>query len=328
VNFGVLVVGPPEHGVTAAALAQWEFLRLVPGARLVRGLPASSADLPDGPTLVHVTDRLFGADADEAADVVTGWAARKPLVLVLHDLPQPSDGPVNHPRRSRAYRRMADAAARVVVSSRHEERLLAACGSRVRCDVIPLPVPEFGQFPQFPPAPVDPDGRLETVAVLGYLYPGKGHEEVLAALSVLPADVGLTALGRASDGHEDLVDDLSARARAHGREFRVTGWIPDGDLVALLRSAVLPVAPHAHLSASGSLNTWIGAGRRPLAPRSDYVVELLERMPDAVWLYDDLGTALREAWEKPALTWFGGRGRPTVQDTVEDVLRILVEVSR
>ena len=78
--------------------------------------------------------------------------------------------------------------------------------------------------------------------------------------------------------------------------FHLSGYVPDEDLPGLLRSAVLPVAPHEHLSASGSINTWIGAGRRPLVPRSGYALELLERAPGCVWLYDDLRTALRQAW--------------------------------
>lgn len=325
-SFGVLIVGPAEHGVTAAALAQWELLRDDPGAVLVRQLDRfevdpTAAELPAGPLLVHVTDRLFGRDADEAADAVVGLAAARPLVLTLHDLPQPSDGPVNHPRRSRAYRRMADAAARVVVASRHEERLLAACGSSARCDVVPLPVPVF------PPTPApDPSTALAGVAVLGFLYPGKGHELVVDALDVLPPDVGLTAFGRPSDGHEDLVRALEARARDRGRRFGVTGWVPDAELPGLLRSAILPVAPHAHLSASGSINTWVGAGRRPLVPRSDYVEELLERSPDCVLVYDELAPALRKAWEYPDLTWAGSPARPTVAETVDLVRRVLAGV--
>ena len=92
----------------------------------------------------------------------------------------------------------------------------------------------------------------------------------------------------------------------------MTGYVPDDELPALLRSAVVPVAPHEHLSASGSINSWIGAGRRPLVPRSDYVAELEERSPGCVWVYDDLRAALARAWRDPAATWLPGGtpGRP------------------
>lgn len=314
-----LVVGPAEHGVTAAALAQWGILQQDPDVQLVRreGRPdledvlRELGGLPPGPVLVHVTDRLFGRDADEAAAFVEGLAAARSLLLTLHDLPQPSDGPLNHPRRARAYRRTAEAATAVVVASRHEVRLLAACGVSRRVEVVPLPVPRFAPSPA-----VDPWTQPRAVAVLGFLYPGKGHEQVVDALDDLPAGVGLLALGRPSDGHEDLVAQLRRRAHAKGRSVEVTGYVPDAELPALLRSAVIPVAPHEHLSASGSINSWIGAGRRPLVPRSDYVAELLERSPDCVRVYDDLAPALAEVWAKPELGWAEGPGGPTLEETV------------
>jgi len=305
-----LVVGPAEHGVTAAALAQAAALGedgpvLVsrhPGRPGVAELLDAVRAAAPGTVHAHVTDKLFGRTPEEAADVVVALAQARPLVLSLHDLPQASDGPVNARRRTTAYRRMAQAAAAVVVASHHEARLLAACGVDAPPSVVPLPVADLSAL-----APAaDADATPRAVAVLGYLYPGKGHEGVLAALGALPPGVGLTAWGRASEGHDDLIAALTASARALGRPFSVTGYVPDEDLPGLLRSAVLPVAPHEHLSASGSINTWIGAGRRPLVPRSDYALELLERSPGCVWLYDDLATALGQAWADPRATWAAG----------------------
>ena len=323
-----LVVGPAEHGVTAAALAQVAALRAIAPVHLVhRPGPAGLRDAvhaaPPGPLLVHVTDKLFGATPEGAADVVVALARQRPLVLTLHDLPQPSDGPASAPRRAAAYRRMAQAAAAVVVASRHEERLLAACGVDVPCAVVPLPVPELRSAPA-----ADRDAPPRSVAVLGYLYPGKGHESVVAALDVLPAGIGLTAWGRPSAGHEDLVDALSVQARALGRPCSVTGYVPDYELPGLLRSAVLPVAPHEHLSASGSINSWIGAGRRPLVPRSDYVAELVDRSPGCVQIYDDLPTALAQAWADPGGTWLPAdvRPAPTLADTAALLLPVLARV--
>jgi len=328
----VLVVGPAEHGVNGVALAQEAALRAVApgpvhllrrtGRPAVDELRAAVRTAPPGPLLVHVTDKLFGTTPEEAADVVVALAQERPLVVTLHDLPQASDGPRNAPRRATAYRRMAQAAAAVVVASSHEQRLLAACGADVRCDVVPLPVPELRSAPA-----ADPSTPARSVAVLGYLYPGKGHEAVVAALAVLPAGVGLTAWGRPSAGHEDLVEALTAQARALGRPCSVTGYVPDDELSALLRSAVLPVAPHEHLSASGSINAWIGAGRRPLVPRSDYVAELDERWPGCVRIYDDLPAALAQAWDEPASTWLPG-GHPAGHTGVETAALLLPVLAR
>ena len=329
-NTTVLVVGPAGHGVTGTAIAQETALRAIaPGpVHLLRrtGIPdvadvlAAVRAAPPGPVLVHVTDRLFGTTPEDAADVVVALGQERPLVVTLHDLPQASDGPRNAPRRVTAYRRIAQAAAAVVVSSAHEQRLLAACGADVPSSVVPLPVPELRAAPA-----ADPSAPLRGVAVLGYLYPGKGHEDVVAGLDVLPAGVGLTAWGRPSDGHEDLVAALTEQARALGRPCIVTGFVPEAELPGLLRSAVLPVAPHAHLSASGSINAWIGAGRRPLVPRSDYAAELDERSPGCVRVYADLPTALAEAWEDPPSTWLpaGFPTGPTAAATAALLLPVL-----
>lgn len=326
----VLVVGPAGHGVTGTAIAQEAALRTMApgGVHLLRrtGMPdvaelrAALRAAPPGPVLVHVTDRLFGTTPEDAADVVVALAQERPLVVTLHDLPQTSDGPRNAPRRATAYRRIAQAAAAVVVSSSHEQRLLATCGADAPSDVVPLPVPELRAA-----TAVDTSAPLRSVAVLGYLYPGKGHEDVVAALDVLPAGVGLTAWGRPSDGHEDLVGALTGQARALGRPCTVTGFVPDRELPELLRSAVLPLAPHAHLSASGSINAWIGAGRRPLVPRSDYAAELDERSPGCVRVYDDLRTALADAWGDPPSTWLpaGFPAGPTVAATAALLLPVL-----
>lgn len=345
----LLVVGPAQHGVTAAALAQAGVPGPGPAPRTVRrdrvvgpdDLGALVAELRGHVVHAHVTDRLFGASPEEAADVVVALARECRLVVTLHDLPQPSDGTVNHPRRARAYAAVARAAAAVVVSSDHERRLLDRClldtareqDGDVEVTVVPLPVPVLDDPALDDPTPHGPpDAELATgtgdVAVLGFLYPGKGHDAVLEALDGLPATVGLRALGRPSDGHEDLVGQLVARAAALGRRFEVTGYVPDADLPRLLRSVLVPVAPHQHLSASGSIGSWIGAGRRPLVPVSDYARELLGRNPGAVLLYDDLPTALAQAVRDPATTWLdpGFRGRPTLTETVRAVRAVLAGV--
>ena len=91
-------------------------------------------------------------------------------------------------------------------------------------------------------------GAARQVAVLGWVYPGKGHAEVLAALDGLPGDVGLRVLGGASPGHADLLDGLAALARDGGRDLHVDGWVDDDDLPDLLRAVDVPgVRPPARL---------------------------------------------------------------------------------
>lgn len=314
-----LVVGPPEHGVTRYALqlaadaAGREGMTRVdallrPGdvGPVLSRLPADAS-----PVHVHVTDRLFGDSPEQAQGVLTALltTGRRRVSVTLHDLPQPSDGPQSMPRRAACYAAVARAARRVVVSSEHERLLLEDCLRLAGGDGPATPLPEqvavvplaidvgpVGVRP--PPSAGPPD-----VALLGFVYPGKGHEQVLASLAGLPADVGLLALGRASDGHDDLVEQLAATARGLGRRFVVTGWLPDDVLLASLRAVAVPVAAHRHFSASASIPTWLTAGRRPLVPRSRYVGELAARLPGALTVYDDLAGALRVALDQPDTTW-------------------------
>jgi hypothetical protein len=152
--------------------------------------------------------------------------------------------------------------------------------------------------------------------MLGYVYPGKGHDEALGVLHHLPPDVGLTVLGAPSPGHEHLVDELHASATASGRRLRVSGWLPDEDLAAAARTVDVPVAWHRHISASGSIGSWLAAGRRPVVPVHPWTVELERRCPGALLLADDLSTALRACLDDPARTWLapGTRLGPTAPE--------------
>ncbi|MBE8526378.1 hypothetical protein ILP97_54450, partial [Amycolatopsis sp. H6(2020)] len=147
-----VVPGPPEHGVSACALdlaaaLGAPVLRVPDGSALDAALPR----LAGRRVHLHVTDALFGAGPEEAAErVARVGAACAGLSVTLHDLPQPSDGPRNLPRRRAAYAAIAAAAdAGVVVSSRHELALLVEHGTipavpgpggrDPRIAVVPLP---------------------------------------------------------------------------------------------------------------------------------------------------------------------------------------------
>jgi glycosyltransferase involved in cell wall biosynthesis len=189
----------------------------------------------------------------------------------------------------------------VIVSSAHEAELLTAFCPGVRPVAIPLPIDA---------APV---GRTAAIApsadvtVFGYLYPGKGHHAALEALAALAPEVGLTVLGRVADGHADLADDLRRRAAELGRRVTITGWLDDAEVQPRLRAARIPLVGHERMSASGSIGSWLAAGRRPLVPDLPYVRELAERCPGAVTIYPPsvggLSAALARAAADPAGTW-------------------------
>jgi hypothetical protein len=69
--------------------------------------------------------------------------------------------------------------------------------------------------------------------------------------------------------------------------FLVTGSLSDAGLAAAAAAVTVPLAPALRVSASGSLATWLGCGRRPAAARGAYTAEVAARHPGAVDLYDD-----------------------------------------
>jgi glycosyltransferase involved in cell wall biosynthesis len=304
-----LVLGPAEHGVAGHAL-QLAAAAGEPVCHLAAPSPPGADSVLDalrGPAQsrtvhLHVTDRLCGADPETAAELVERIAAHHPLTITLHDLPQVSDGPAGFLRRSAAYRRICAAARGVQVCSHHERELLAAVAT-CACVVVPLPVPRRRMADRVAlDRGVPPTVGVPTVGVLGYLYPGKGHAEVLTALdrSGRP-EVALVALGRPSDGHEWLVDDL--RRLAGRRSLEVTGYLDDAELDRRILDVTVPVMAHTHVSASGSLHRWIGCGRRPVAVANGYTRELAEALPGALTLTTDLCTALGRALDQPETTW-------------------------
>ncbi|WP_256980694.1 glycosyltransferase [Rhodococcus sp. 14-1411-2a] len=291
-----LVMGPDEHGVVRCA-RELASATASPVISYLEQLPLDSA------IHVHFTDRLFGRTAEAAADAFVAFAQRHraPITVTMHDVPQASDGHAFEARK-KCYRRVADCASAVVVSSMHERLLLDDVldgGDDVR--VIPLPIGRAE------PRTEDRVAPRQVVGVLGFVYPGKGHEEVLDAITSLDTDVDFLSIGSASPGHESMIDELGRAAEQLGRSFTSTGFVPDAELNEILRSIAIPVAFHRHVSASGSINSWIAAGRRPLVPRGRYVEEMETNSPGALWIHENsvegLASAMAEALRHPDRTW-------------------------
>lgn len=333
---GVLhvVPGPASHGITRHALQLLEqggapYLRVATGDE-----PSQPEETtpPDGRAAIvdrivgeadgrgvhlHLNDDSLGA---ATVQVVEELAGRLLVSLTLHDLPDPREGEARYDRRARAYARLWRSSVGVVLASQHELRLLEAAARHAGQDpaglspvrVVPLPLTAPGRFV---PAP-DAAGLEPVVAVLGYLYPGKGHEQAVDLAAALGLR-GVVALGTTSPGHKPLADQLRERARALGLDFELTGFLPDDDLLARARRVALPLAWHAHASASGSIGSWLQAGRRPLVADGGWVRELDARCPGSVTVVADeehLAAAGRAALADPTTTFLapGTRLEPTL----------------
>jgi hypothetical protein len=321
-HIALAAVGPRRHGIArlalqiASAAGDVGFGGTVldePDARALESLPGR---LPSPIQLLHlhVNDWLLGTSNCPAGVRFAALAAELAnrgvrLSVTLHDLPQPADGADLNGRRTGSYQAMLNSAVGAVVSSEHERQLLldalATAGptadSTTSIDVIPLPIDRLpGTRASFPA----PGGGRPTVGIFGYLYPGKGHREVLEELAGMDPAIAVVAIGEPSERHDHLLPELKAVADNGGIDFRCTGYLPDDDVPGQLRNVTIAVAPHTHVSASGSINSWIAAGRRPLVPAGRYVEELDRRMPGALWLYPSgqLRRSIERALVEPDLT--------------------------
>lgn len=318
-----VIVGPSRHGVVLHA----ERLAAARGADadVLRAVDAESVGgLAGRHVIMHVTDRLFGASAAEATNAVRALLAEAGRsVVVLHDLPQASDGD-HRDARMRAYAEIAAAADRVVVASEHEATLLRLCGASSEPTVLPLPVSPSPRATR--PSP----GEVPCIVVVGFIYPGKGHDVLIKACARLDSRVRLVNAGGVSQGHEALAQTLAEQAGAAGVEWTCTGWLPDDDLAAWLHRADVGVAPHQHISASGSINAWIEAGRRPLVARSSYAEELLAMTGDGITIVDGTPEAFAEAigtaLADPDTTWrTGPTGQPTPGECAQVLERLAAQ---
>lgn len=293
-----LLLGPDTHGVTRYAGEVAD----AAGARVVRDVRSLE---PGAAVHLHLTDRLLGRDPASAAAAVEDLARRVRLTVTLHDVPQPTDGPV-FAARAAAYGRIVRATRGWATNSRHEHALVGRwSASGATGTVIPLPVPDGSLVPR-PRAPL-PAGE-PVLGVFGFVYPGKGHQQVLRAAAALRRSgtlVRLRVLGDAAPGHADEVAALVRNGRARGVPVEVTGRVPEASLARALRDVTVPVAAHRNVSASGSLNSWIAAGRRPLVREGAYAREMAELRPGTTILFDDatLVPRLQEVLRRPALTW-------------------------
>lgn len=350
-QIALVTCGPVEHGISrfgrslAAAAREEGFTGPVVHEdrplQLISVLDRLSAKV----RLVHLqtNDWLFTDATHRAEDSIRPFARElaergAALSLTLHDLPHRAVSPELYRRRAATYAALATEAVAVIVCSRHERLLLeeAAAATRAAFDqsptkmplveVIPLPVPEMPSVNTHDPTPTSCASTGPTVGILGYVYPGKGHQEVLEELAGL-ADLTVLAIGEPSDGHRAMLPELEALGLARGTGFLTTGFIPDEHLTAHLRSVTVPVAPAEQISASASINSWIAAGRRPLVMAGRYTQELQDRMPGAVTLYrkGELRAKVVGALSDPASTWLppAFRSSPTSGEVASRYLRLL-----
>ncbi|WP_166404836.1 glycosyltransferase family 4 protein [Labedella endophytica] len=340
----LLLHDEPRHGVARYAREVAEEIARLVGRDL--GVAESEWGAGSAPERIHAqfTDRLWARSPEDAAARFVALAAGRQVSVTLHDVPQPSDGHAFE-RRIAAYSVVIGAAELVIVNSRHELALLDEVGLRPAAPVVVAPLPASPAL-HLPPsatrpsvalgegcsardeasgaaesgAPGEPGAATDpTVAVLGYIYPGKGHRETIEATAEAGVPLAVRALGAPSPGHEADAAELVSLGATLGVDVTVSGFLSDDELITEAARVAVPVVAHQHFSASGSINSWVSAGRRPLVLRTRYTEEMDALRPGTLTLVDPSGLAdaIARAHADPASTVLatGTSTRPHLDDT-------------
>ncbi|WP_410628007.1 hypothetical protein [Amycolatopsis sp. cmx-8-4] len=290
--------GPPGHGVVRHA-------RSVARLCASRGV-LESAQEPDL-THAHFTDALFGSTIEEAVRAYLNWAARTshPLVVTMHDVPDPLGGSRRDRARSAGYAAVAAAGDAIVVSAEHEARKVALLtGKPLHHIDLPLPPEPLAA------SCATPAGVTSSLVVLGYVYPGKGHREAIDLAAAVGLDrpggpPAVIAAGAPSAGHRELADQLRRHAGLRRVPLTVTGDLSDSRFAAVARAAGVPLALNRTVSASGSLLSWLSCRRRPVTWTGPYSTEIDRRYPGNLLLgatWSELTDHVRRALADPATT--------------------------
>jgi glycosyltransferase involved in cell wall biosynthesis len=298
-RLGFLHVGRPESGVRRYGQLIADAARQRPHIEVV-DVDAGRLDERTG-HLPSLGRELAAADAVVLQWSRRGWggqgrslirllrfrrAYRGPLVATLHDVFD------REGLRERwidpdawSLRWLGRTADRLIVHSRVElERLAGIVPQRVL-----RVVPHFVEARQLPLEGEAARARLglsgrRVVTLLGFVYGRKGHRYALEALPELPEDVVMVYAGGPVAGRS-YVHDLAVRTAAElrlGERFRITGYLSEEDLETWMAATHLAILPFTDLSASGSLSSWIAAGKPMLATDLPGFREYDERVPGSL----------------------------------------------
>ncbi len=320
-RLGFLHLGRPESGVRrygqliadAAAARPGLTVLQADAGRLDEGsgrLPEAARELRDAQVVVMQWNRRgWGTHGRSLARLLRFRRAwRGGLVVTLHDVFDRS-GLRERYLESDAWslRWLGRSADRLVVHSEVEVERLRGIVPEARTRVIP----HFVERRALALGPAAARARLgladrRIVTLLGFVYGRKGHRYAVEAVPSLPPDVVMVYAGGPIAGRS-FVHDLAlskARELGLGERFRITGYLSEEDLETWMAATHLAILPFTDLSASGSMSSWIAAGKPMLVSDLPVVRELERRVPGSLHLFGPpepgpLAAAINELLAKP-----------------------------
>ncbi|MDQ3448737.1 MAG: glycosyltransferase [Chloroflexota bacterium] len=133
-------------------------------------------------------------------------------------------------------------------------------------------------------------GGKRVITILGFMVRRKGYRLTIEALRFLPADVVALFAGGPIAGREARADELRAYAEqlGVGERVTITGYVASERLEQALTATHVAICPFRDLSASGSLSTWISAGRPIVTSDLPQFREYDELEPGALRIFQPL----------------------------------------
>ena len=273
--------------------------------------------------LAHVASGLSGCDVAVMQWNRRGWgkhgrslprlmrfrrAYRGALVVTLHDV---FDREGLRERYLQpdvwALRWLGRTADRIVVHSQIEVERLRGIVPMEKIRVIPHFVErrELKLTPDEARAKLGLTGR-RVVTLLGFVYGRKGHRYAVEAVPFMPDDAVMVYAGGPVAGRS-FVHDLAlskAEELGLGDRFRITGYLDEEAWETWIAATHLAILPFTDLSASGSLSSWISAGKPMLVSDLPGLREYGRRVPGALHFFGPpepwpLGAAINELLARP-----------------------------
>ena len=320
-RIGFLHLGRPESGVRRYGQLIADAAATRPGMDVVQ-IDAGRVDLDSGRLLAAASElddrqlavmqwnrRGWGKHGRSLARLIRfrrryGGA----LVVTLHDV-FGRDGLRERYLQPDAWslRWLGRTADRIVVHSQIEVERLRGIVPVERIRVIP----HFVERRQQVLRPDEARARLglgdrRIVTLLGFVYGRKGHRYAVEAVPYLPDDVVMVYAGGPVAGRSFAHDLAVAKAKelGLGDRFRITGYLSDEELENWIAATHLAILPFTDLSASGSLSSWISAGKPMLVSDLPGFREYARRVPGALHFFGPpepwpLGVAINELMAKP-----------------------------
>jgi glycosyltransferase involved in cell wall biosynthesis len=320
-RLGFLHLGRPESGVRRYGQLIADQARSQPGISIIEA-EAGRVD-QSSEQLARVTSELHGSDVVLMQWNRRGWgkhgralprllrfrrAYQGALVVTLHDI-FGREGVRQRYLQPDVWslRWLGRTADRIVVHSQIEVERLRGI---IDIDKIRV-IPHFVEKREPSMTPDEARARLglsdrRVVTLLGFVYGRKGHRYAVEAVPFMPDDAVMIYAGGPVAGRS-YVHDLALSKAAElelGDRFRITGYLSDEDLDTWIAATHLAILPFTDLSASGSLSSWISAGKPMLVSDLPGFREYARRVPGAINLFKPtepwpLGAAISELLARP-----------------------------